>query len=309
MNRKILITVSLIFLSSLSFSVVHATSGACSYHSGVNCSIGADYNGYAICNDGSSSGVLFSDMDECKTAPRCVVDQATWDLAKKGVDDVSNSLDAEFNQYQNSLNEIRSGSYSLTSSQQSLIDSTSQSFNQMAYQSQLRLAALSSQTGGVSNNSGVDPQIQGQKDLAISNLKERFAQENYEIVTNLYEVQKARAADVIKKLQDVLSCSIQRPDPVIEPKLISLPLKDTSIAKPAQNHDLPKLALVKKSVEKIPAKEVAPTSTILMSSTTSISSEKTSILSTTTNNSDVVTKKIDKKWYQRMFDYLFTYFK
>ena len=43
-----------------------ATSGACSYHNGVNCGAGSNLNGNVVCNDGwVNSAVLFSDVDEC----------------------------------------------------------------------------------------------------------------------------------------------------------------------------------------------------------------------------------------------------
>ena len=45
-----------------------ATSGACSFHNGVNCSAGADINGKVKCNDGwVNSSVYFSNTDECQT--------------------------------------------------------------------------------------------------------------------------------------------------------------------------------------------------------------------------------------------------
>lgn len=57
--------------SGLSSTSAYATSGACSYHSGVNCSAGANYSGNVTCNDGwVNSSVLFSDTDECKIPPK-----------------------------------------------------------------------------------------------------------------------------------------------------------------------------------------------------------------------------------------------
>lgn len=41
-----------------------ATSGACSYHNGVNCSV-RNYDGHAVCNDGFVSSVYYSDMAKC----------------------------------------------------------------------------------------------------------------------------------------------------------------------------------------------------------------------------------------------------
>lgn len=53
-------------------SVSFATSGACSYHNGVNCSAGASNTGRVQCNDGwINSSVYFSEAQECQVS-RCV---------------------------------------------------------------------------------------------------------------------------------------------------------------------------------------------------------------------------------------------
>ena len=65
-----------LFLLTLIFpSHASATSGSCSSHGGVACSLGSDYDGSVICNDGwRDSSVSFSDSDECKTSlPSCPV--------------------------------------------------------------------------------------------------------------------------------------------------------------------------------------------------------------------------------------------
>ena len=66
--KKLLLLFPLIFFI-LSFYLLHtsfATSGACSYHGGVNCSAGADWDGSVICNDGwRDSSVKYRDMDMC----------------------------------------------------------------------------------------------------------------------------------------------------------------------------------------------------------------------------------------------------
>jgi len=49
-------------------STAHAVSGACSSHGGVNCSAGAGLSGKAVCNDGWTSSVNFSQADECRTS-------------------------------------------------------------------------------------------------------------------------------------------------------------------------------------------------------------------------------------------------
>lgn len=54
--------VAAFFIPSTSF----ATSGACSGHGGVNCSLGPDRDGSVICNDGwTNSKVSYSSMVKC----------------------------------------------------------------------------------------------------------------------------------------------------------------------------------------------------------------------------------------------------
>jgi hypothetical protein len=62
--------ISLIAFSLLSATAL-ATSGECSYHGGVNCSAGANFQGYAVCKDGWVSSVPYSQTDECQQANPC----------------------------------------------------------------------------------------------------------------------------------------------------------------------------------------------------------------------------------------------
>lgn len=65
MKKYKIILIFTFILSSISFNLAHATSGACSWHGGVNCSAYSPINGNAICNDGADSGVAYSFMSEC----------------------------------------------------------------------------------------------------------------------------------------------------------------------------------------------------------------------------------------------------
>jgi len=59
----IIILFALLFIPYLS---AEATSGACSWHGGVNCSAGADWDGSAICNDGwRDSSVSYYSVKKC----------------------------------------------------------------------------------------------------------------------------------------------------------------------------------------------------------------------------------------------------
>lgn len=60
-----------VMVLSLGVSVAHATSGACSYHGGVDCRYKSEY-GSAICNDGWDSSVSYSSMVECSATNKCL---------------------------------------------------------------------------------------------------------------------------------------------------------------------------------------------------------------------------------------------
>lgn len=60
--KKLITVLILLFIPVF----VSATSGACSWHNGVNCSAGADINGKVQCNDGwVNSSVYFYNANEC----------------------------------------------------------------------------------------------------------------------------------------------------------------------------------------------------------------------------------------------------
>ena len=98
MNNKIKhICLFLIFIGFFTLSnKVQAISGACSYHGGVNCTIGANYLGNAICNDGWQSTTSFYDTDECQYQKN--VSACTYPLSYNGcttLDDL-NRMSAEY---------------------------------------------------------------------------------------------------------------------------------------------------------------------------------------------------------------------
>jgi len=62
----------IVFFSLITFDKAYATSGACSSHLGVNCSVGPAGDGSVTCNDGwSNSSVNFYSADECKPNLAC----------------------------------------------------------------------------------------------------------------------------------------------------------------------------------------------------------------------------------------------
>lgn len=92
--KSLFLIFSIVFLSFLVLAPTStsATSGACSYHNGVNCSIGGGNTGNVTCNDGwVNSSVLFSNTDECKIVDSCpniiyglvCIDESSYDRLKE----------------------------------------------------------------------------------------------------------------------------------------------------------------------------------------------------------------------------------
>ncbi len=88
-------TISVFYILFLVFSIsntslVSADAGACSYHGGVSCSAGADWDGSVICNDGwKDSSVSYSSMSSCqntKTSCPMYLPQAEYDKQKQEVE-------------------------------------------------------------------------------------------------------------------------------------------------------------------------------------------------------------------------------
>jgi hypothetical protein len=80
-------------LPILNINIASASSGACSYHGGVNCSAGADIDGSIICADGwTDSSVSYSSMSECRSSSKCpmYLSQADYDKQKQ---EIQNSID------------------------------------------------------------------------------------------------------------------------------------------------------------------------------------------------------------------------
>lgn len=77
--KKLFISSFLFTLSLLIPTQTFATQGTCSWHGGVNCSAGADWDGSAICNDGwKDSSEVFYGMQECKVETRHSCTSYEW---------------------------------------------------------------------------------------------------------------------------------------------------------------------------------------------------------------------------------------
>lgn len=113
MAKKIVLVCALgLFLPLFLIKISFAISGECSYHDGVNCSVGPNPQGYAVCNDGWASSVFYSQTDECQAS--C--------LTPAEVTDRINVAEQEKNQYiqliQNEYAGILSSDSALSSQEQ-----------------------------------------------------------------------------------------------------------------------------------------------------------------------------------------------
>lgn len=121
----------------------------------------------------------------------------------------NDDLTTAYNTFQSTVSSIMSGSFPLNSSQQALVDATNQAFTQMNSQAQLKAAALSSETGGVSNmvnaTAGELTNITSDQAAAVAKLELGFQQQDYQMVTDSYNEYKdleASKTDSLTKMHD-----------------------------------------------------------------------------------------------------------
>ena len=98
--KKILVILVLIIASFSLIQSVQATSGACSYHGGVSCGAGPDWDGSAICNDGwRDSSELFSQAIACQNTQQkypCTESELAQLDIKYGVPELEKQYDDAF---------------------------------------------------------------------------------------------------------------------------------------------------------------------------------------------------------------------
>lgn len=120
-----------------------------------------------------------------------------------------NELESAYTNFNNIITQIQNGAFPLNPAQQSLVDATNQAFNQMTTQSNLKAAALSSETGGVSTKvnatAGELLNITSQQAATVAKLELGFQEQNYKMVTDSYaQFQKYETdkMNAIQKLHD-----------------------------------------------------------------------------------------------------------
>lgn len=115
MKRLNLILIIFILSFLFSFKPSLATEGTCSWHGGVNCNAGADYDGSAICNDGwmdSSESFSTQCSYSCKNESDLallktnLIKSGTMRYAQQNSDGLIKSCEQSIENYQNSNNDI-----------------------------------------------------------------------------------------------------------------------------------------------------------------------------------------------------------
>jgi hypothetical protein len=85
MKTKIVISIFSFLVFLILPSISFATSGACSSHGGVNCSVSNSYKS-VVCNDGTSdSSTSYADLQECKAVTTCDSGSVTAFTANRGL--------------------------------------------------------------------------------------------------------------------------------------------------------------------------------------------------------------------------------
>ncbi|KPJ56553.1 hypothetical protein AMJ49_04560 [Parcubacteria bacterium DG_74_2] len=103
--KKISLSILILLFSFLLILDTEATSGACSWHGGVNCFAGPDWDGSVICNDGwKDSTVSFYSADECLEEIFCTPSQLESLQQKYGVPEIWTEIQSKTQEISN-LNE------------------------------------------------------------------------------------------------------------------------------------------------------------------------------------------------------------
>lgn len=126
---------------------------------------------------------------------------------------ISNDEANAYNDYKTTVDQLRSGTFPLTPAQQTLVDATSKSFDQMIRQANLKGAALASMTGGFGNKvnavMGELANIDSTKALAIAHLEQGFQDQNYKMINDAYstftDMEKAKTERLTALHADVVT--------------------------------------------------------------------------------------------------------
>ena len=122
---------------------------------------------------------------------------------------VNTDLDNAYQSFNDAVKQITTGVFPLTGAQQALIDSTSQAFDNMMSQQQLRSAALSSATGGISTKInatlGDISNIETEKVAAVAKLEQGFQTQDYNMIKDSYDAYtkaEQTKTDLLTKMHD-----------------------------------------------------------------------------------------------------------
>lgn len=112
----------------------------------------------------------------------------------QNVQGVTDDVTSAYTTFQSTISNIMSGAFPLSPAQQSLVDATNQAFQAMTTQANLKAAALSSETGGVSTKvnatAGQLLNISSQQATAVAQLEIGFQNQDYKMVTDSYSAFK-----------------------------------------------------------------------------------------------------------------------
>lgn len=145
-----------------------------------------------------------SDQATAQTGVNPSTENANYQGQISGVtDDVTNA----YNTFKQTIGQIMSGSFPLSPAQQAMVDATNNAFEAMTTQANLKAAALSSETGGVSTKvnatAGELTNITAQQAMAVAQLEIGFQNQDYKMVTDSYSAFKDLETQKMSAITDL----------------------------------------------------------------------------------------------------------
>lgn len=144
-----------------------------------------------------------SDIAQTQTGTNPIKENSSYQEKLSGLSD---QLTAAYTQFNNVIQTVQSGSFPLTGAQQSLVDATNAAFKQMSDQANLKAAALSSETGGVSTKinamAGQLTNITSEQAAAIAKLEIGFQETDYKLISQSYQTFKDLETSKMTALKD-----------------------------------------------------------------------------------------------------------
>lgn len=124
---------------------------------------------------------------------------------QSAIGQAQSDISSAYQAFKVQMQQLQNGTFPLSQAQSTLLQSTSDAFDAMMNSSELKAAALSSETGGMSSKinatMGEQANIQASKASALANMELGFQQQNYKLANDAYTAFN----DAEQKMTDLLT--------------------------------------------------------------------------------------------------------